>query len=659
MKKRYVVILVILGILIIAGISFAYFTATSKINADTTGVTVQTATIENVGLVVEGTLTFNDEGILPGHKNVSAIKVTATAENQIIEYNLIWQGKNTLQTGLKYYVYRSKTPIDPTPEIDCTKTQSGNANYRKHFEVCKENNFEDLGEVVATGNIDVGDEVKATLLTNEVIKGTKDGNPIYYYVVLEFVNQNSDQNIDINGEFDGIVTVEEAENSLADITIRKIYLINEEGEKSETTSVPKEGYTLDKDQSSCEGGATLDWNNGTNSLMVHATQSGTKCDISFKAYNPYEARDKILAGIDKDSITEGTFTGTSCSDGCSLKENGIYKTQDDFGDSYVYRGTVDNNWVVFGQEKNSNKYIWWRIIRINGNGTIRLIYAGTSSDKKTAPNPQGVDTMITPKQTISSSYPRAVYFNQTANDNTYVGYRTGGTGKNNFNETHTNASNSTVLDEIVNWYTNNTNLGTLAADYIDVDTGFCGDRQVDKTVLTSYQGEGYGTSQTGYAPWGRLYNNNWKKTQTPTLKCGYKSDGSTDKTAQERDLYTGPSANVNGTKGSNGTIVKGNNKLPVPVGLITSDEVVFAGGFGGQTNNGYWLYTNQYYWTMSPNHYDGSGASVFIVHTNGNLSNYNVSYNAYGVRPVINLDGGLKLSGSGGATDPYTVEGVE
>ncbi len=387
-------------------------------------------------------------------------------------------------------------------------------------------------------------------------------------------------------------------------------------------------------------------------------KADTKLSGSGTTTDPYKIeydnpRDQILA--DNKANGTPTFTGPSCSN-CTVKENGIYTGEDDFGTSYVYRGTVDNNWVVFGQEKNSNKYIWWRIIRINGNGTIRLIYAGTSSDKKTAPSPQGVDTLITPKQTISSTYPRAVYFNQTANDNTYVGYMTGEAGQSKYEDTHTNAKNSTVLDEIVNWYDNNTNLGTLDDQFIDVDTGFCGDRQVDKTAHTDYQGDGYGNYSTGYAPWGRVYTNgSWKSPQTPTLKCGYNGT-KTDTTAQERDLYTGPSANINGTKGNNGAIVKGNNKLPVPVGLITSDEVVFAGGFGAQTNNGYWLYTNQYYWTMSPFYMNSTGFdALFIVHPNGTLNSGSASNTSFGARPVINLKSNVKLTGSGTTTDPYIV----
>ncbi len=440
-------------------------------------------------------------------------------------------------------------------------------------------------------------------------------------------------------------------------TIQDNYVFNE-NESYCTEKYTNESNSFE-DVKSTSLTINFDKENKTISVKPYS-KKGTKCYLFFDEEKIITSED-VLNDLGLTSNGSAKFTGTSCDGGCTLRENGVYEAEDDFGISYYYRGTIDNNWLVFGKDTTNNQYIWWRIIRINGNGTIRLIYAGTSKDTKKAPSATGETTMITPRQNIGgSSYPRAVYFNQSYNDNTYVGYMTGGIGKSKYEETHTNASNSTVLDEIVNWYTNNTNLGTLANGYIDVDTGFCGDRQVDKTADQSAPGDGYGNQYTGYAPWGRIYTNGWKKTQTPTLKCGY-NGSSTDKTAQERDLYTGPSANTSGTKGSNGEMVKGNNKLPVPVGLITSDEVVFAGGFGGTSNHGYWLYTNRYYWTMSPYSFYGAFAYVFLVNNDGDLTSNYVPNEITGVRPVINLKAGTKFTldekgDPGTGTNPYVVQ---
>ena len=62
---------------------------------------------------------------------------------------------------------------------------------------------------------------------------------------------------------------------------------------------------------------------------------------------------------------------------------GLFKADDDYTattgmKSYYFRGAVDNNWVKFGKDR-TGKYIYWRIIRINGDGSIRMIYTGTTA----------------------------------------------------------------------------------------------------------------------------------------------------------------------------------------------------------------------------------------------------------------------------------------
>ena len=81
---------------------------------------------------------------------------------------------------------------------------------------------------------------------------------------------------------------------------------------------------------------------------------------------------------------------------------------------------------------------------------------------------------------------------------------------------------------------------------------------------------------------------------------------------------------------------------------------------GGTTNN--YLYTGQYYWTMSPYcFYSIDGANVFDVSPNGQLSDGLglVYWTAPGIRPVINLSANVSLTGIGTMTDPYDVIGIE
>ena len=87
-------------------------------------------------------------------------------------------------------------------------------------------------------------------------------------------------------------------------------------------------------------------------------------------------------------------------------------------------------------------------------------------------------------------------------------------------------------------------------------------------------------------------------------------------------------------------------------------EVAMAGGFGGTVGTNYWLYTNQYYWTMSPQGYDANNkvARVFAVYENGLLNGSSVDW-TYGVRPVINLNADIEFtSGTGASNNPFVVK---
>ena len=65
---------------------------------------------------------------------------------------------------------------------------------------------------------------------------------------------------------------------------------------------------------------------------------------------------------------DGTVNVTDMEDTESL----VCSAPDDYGTSYYFRGNVENNWVKFAG-------YYWRILRINGDGSIRMIYAGDAS----------------------------------------------------------------------------------------------------------------------------------------------------------------------------------------------------------------------------------------------------------------------------------------
>ena len=297
------------------------------------------------------------------------------------------------------------------------------------------------------------------------------------------------------------------------------------------------------------------------------------------------------------TVSSGTpnFTKTSIADGT----NGIYSSEDDLGTSYYFRGNVTNNYVKF-----ANKY--WRIIRINGDGTIRMIYAGTSA------HANGYNDSSTNDMSIGESA-----FNSSYNDNTYVGYMFGTKGATTYANTHSNTTNSTIKTKLDSWY--DTNIVNTGNEQYIADAIYCNDRSVSS-------GTGIGTTNTTYAAKTRRDNG------TPTLKCANNNDKFTKSTAI------------------------GNGKLTKMIGLITSDEVIYAGGKSGTDNNEYYLYSGKSYWTMAPYWYASGYARVLIVNNYGYLSLYNVNGTAHGaVRPVVSLKSDAISRGSGTAASPFLV----
>ena len=283
-------------------------------------------------------------------------------------------------------------------------------------------------------------------------------------------------------------------------------------------------------------------------------------------------------------------------------DKGLYQATDDYGTTYYYRGNVKNNIVQFAG-------FYWQIVRINGDGSIRLIYDGIVK------NASGV------QQSINS---KTYQFNNKYNDPAYVGYLYGNPDGTTFDEVHTNTTSSTIKTTVDNWY--KTNISDKGySGYVSNAVGFCGDR-------TLHNGDGISTSTNSYfGAYGRYEKN------TAQFTCPNK----------ERDLYTTTDSSL------------GNKALTYPVGLITYDELVFAGMDHRHINKLSWAYSTQHYWTMSPSHFDATGGYVleWLQDSTGSLGNWWGVNGSIGARPVINLKSDVKIAGgTGTANDPYVVD---
>ena len=331
------------------------------------------------------------------------------------------------------------------------------------------------------------------------------------------------------------------------------------------------------------------------------------CETIEPAYKTILANSKV-------NETTPNFASTATTN------EGLFKADDDYTEttgmkSYYFRGAVDNNWVKFGKE--GDKDIYWRIIRINGDGSIRMIYSGTTAPKES--------TKVVMTGTGTQINATTYQFNSSYNNPSYVGYM--------FTEgqQHGNDTPSTIKTAIDNWY-KTTTLETDATtkELVSQDQIFCNDRSAT-TSSRGTPGEISGSMSTSttyyYGANVRLVIN-----KSPQLKCPTASDKFTVNTSN------------------------GNGALTYPVGIITADEVAMAGGKWLIENNSYYLYTNQDYWLGSPYYfYSGNTYAYEVrVYSSGELIHNDVN-STYGARPVVSLSSKAKLSGSGTYDDVYTV----
>ena len=267
-------------------------------------------------------------------------------------------------------------------------------------------------------------------------------------------------------------------------------------------------------------------------------------------------------------------------------------------------GTLTGEKASFEGEKP----LYWRIIRTNHDGSIRLLYVGTSPDTTTG--------------NIGTSA-----FNTSRNSPKYVGYKYG--EDTSLDTIRNNTTDSTIKAFIDSWYENNL---TAYTKYISTEAVYCNDRELAS-------GQTYSTtSRFYYAPYGRMRTN-----KQPTYNCTNMSDA----------------FSVNNTSA----------KLDYPVSLMTADEIAFAGGVAYTTmNTPYaWFISNSAgtqvsttdWWSLSPSSWSSgwNGSSTYFWSWDSDNAYLNSSIvGTLGVRPVISLKSCIKYStGNGTSETPYEI----
>ena len=308
MKNKNKKLIIIVGsLLLVIGVSFAYFVSSVMFNGEGSNTGFTTATIQGSELKVEGTITFNDLDIYPGHTNASSIKVTATGDNELIPYNVIWEGENTLNTSLNYTVYKTSSEI--AVNTSCEKTKGVVDGALMYYEECTISDIDSLGSSIASGTINPN-ETKVILASDEFITSSPTGLVQYYYVILEYPNLEENQNSDIGGTFTGRITVE-LSDAEPDINIIAAYVKQEDGSYEEVSDIPQSGYVLNTEKSICSNGATP---TGTspNITINNLSKSGTSCYLYFDVQDL--AKDYILINYPTQLIRDNfrtTVTNTT------------------------------------------------------------------------------------------------------------------------------------------------------------------------------------------------------------------------------------------------------------------------------------------------------------------------------------------------------------
>ena len=328
-------------------------------------------------------------------------------------------------------------------------------------------------------------------------------------------------------------------------------------------------------------------------------------------------------------------------------------------DVYYYSGNPSNNWVKFGD-------YYWRIIRINEDGSVRLILTGTEYSATVDTNsfyevyPGGYAFIASEANYVDN--PGTCPGNHSMN----AGYMYGIPGSLANNRKNTNSSN--IKTTVDNWYKDK--ILSSYDKYVSKTAIYCADRSVGSGTYTDND------DAFSYASHTRASN------KTPTYKCGGNGTGGLFESKQAVE-----------DKFSVSTASGGNGDLTYPIALMNADELVYAGAVYGYDNygqNGYAWYsianptvgTNSngqtyipdanritgHWLTMSPSRWEGDyGGCYASIITVNNSNNYGTSFvggiysgasadSRHPVRPVLSIKACAKYTrGDGSVMDPYIV----
>jgi len=372
--------------------------------------------------------------------------------------------------------------------------------------------------------------------------------------------------------------------------------------------------------------------------------------------------------------------------------SGLYATLDDDGTSYYYRGDVENNYVSYAE-------FIWRIVRRNGDGSVRMIYQGKSMTDKENPMSSGYNNSSWDPAFVGYQYTKdferkegtlsTIYTNFDENiayyfgtsytfDSTKERFQLSGEMKSGTWEAmHLDAQNKY-------YYTCFGTNETATCPVLMKITGYVNSNQAVLQFI-SYSSKSYESAvENTTDSAAKLKLDEWYETNILNKKDSsnksYADYVSDEVFCNDRSFTDGDGFNLapttfygaytrllsNKEPSLKCTLLndqfttrtpKGNGNLKYPIALITADEVALAGGVYDQINEKYYLNFGVYYWTMSPYYFTSYArdAYVWYIYPVGQMDAGNV-VRSMGIRPVLNLKADVQiLSGDGTARHPYQV----
>ena len=293
--------------------------------------------------------------------------------------------------------------------------------------------------------------------------------------------------------------------------------------------------------------------------------------------------------------------------------DGLYMAEDDEGESYYYRGAVRNNYVSFAG-------FLWRIIRRNGDGSVRMIYSGKSvsdtADATTIGKSQfnskywdptyvgykynedfslhennGVINYNGFTNTQKYNYGTGYTFDETIKKFTLTGDIKGLTWKDNHDEIVSGQLYSCLNTGCnvvykVTEYVNESTMKVQPINYGSNSLLLAQTNQTDSPIKTKLD-SWYQSELVSYSSY--IADETFCNDRSVTSGDGYKLDSSTQYGAYDRlNNKKTPSLKCGGDN-DKFRVSNANAKLDYPISLITADEVALAGGVNNTTNMNYYL----------------------------------------------------------------------